>query len=71
MVGWQKGLLVIDLVRLLTSTGAYNLAEAKSLVDSLLDGGVIEVTLPPGVLVPDFVEKAEALGAVVDLAQDQ
>jgi len=66
--GWQPGdpaLNKVELTKLIRSSNGLGLAEAKELVDRLVDGEDIEIVLNDREAAEAFSEDAIALGAQV------
>lgn len=65
MVGWKPGLQTVSFVELLKNEATGSLAEAKRLVDALLDGGELEVAFESEAKARSFRERAEQMGVVI------
>ena len=65
VVGWMPGVLTISLIKLVREATGSDLAQAKSMVDELLEGKSFEVTFTDVEAAESFAGRAEAIGARV------
>lgn len=66
--GWNKGFQKVSMARLLQEYGGYSLSSAKSLVDRVLAGETVEIEVDDPRLAGELVERAEKIGARLELA---
>jgi len=69
LTGWKPGFKSVSFIKLLRTQGAAprGLAEAKSLVDALLQGEQFSIDFATESEANSFIRQAESLGAVASL----
>jgi ribosomal protein L7/L12 len=67
IIGWEQGLKKISLTKLLQESAGKDLAEAKAMVDALIEGQPFEISFQQDADARAFLEGAKRLGAKVDL----
>ena len=66
LTGWRKGLRTVSLVQAVNEYATGSLESAKRVVDELLDGRAVTLTIPDDVRGEEFRRVASELGAVVE-----
>jgi hypothetical protein len=65
--GWEPGLKKISLTKLLENSARKDLAEAKAIVDGLLEGRSFEISFEDNSAASAFVHEATLLGAKIEI----
>ena len=63
LVGWNKGLQTVSLIKAICDHAGVSLSEAKFLVEELLDGRSVAVSFANAAKMNEFREVARRLGA--------
>jgi ribosomal protein L7/L12 len=70
LTGWQVGMRKISLTKLLQDKGGLSLANAKRVVDDILDGREVSLQLPAGEDANAVAAALRDLGAICDVQHD-
>lgn len=66
LIGWEKGLQTVSLIRAIRECGDLSLSESKQMVESLLDGQTVAIEFVDLERMSDFRRIASGLGAICE-----
>jgi ribosomal protein L7/L12 len=71
VVGWEPGMLTISLIKLVRETTGKDLAQAKAVVDALLDGQSFDVCFEDEEAAKGFADRLKAIGCTARISDDR
>lgn len=66
VTGWRRGFNKVEATKLLRGACGYDLAEAKAIVDRILESEPVEIAVPPYAEASEVARRLDALGADIE-----